>query len=591
MSYNGYNYSHYFNSASQNTDRQGSHPGQSSNSINLNHSTSSYHQQQTDTRGYNASQPRQWSDQPNSSVQASPNQWYNGGNVTSGGGYQGSITATSASAPQSQYIGAAGRSGGSHLDTSALGSLAYASGLESSGVDGSLQTNPRTTSDYNTTSRRIQTPPARLVSPMHPSTTTALANSNNHVRSGSTGSSRSHFVPSYRHAQQHLPTGHGHPQLINTKQHSYQPRAGGLSPDPDAQSRYGSYTSTYPNTGANPSGYQLHNSELPTQQVRSSVPERRTSSPRHSQQVRSSAPLENHRWQTASGYGTQMPSAQANNIQRSQHSPETTARSVRSAAGKHPQLDPAHANMETASTAVPPHVGQTNGTGQFWSNAHRPSSWESSRTQDTPAQIEPVRQHQLSHSQELRDSQPQPSQESIHHDLEHASMPAPSAAPITVDPSRVFNPYHQDYQRRKALADAEEARKDSRSSLSVHDRTSEQSQASTRADPQVGSLVSNPDGGTVTGRPDTGRGNGAAPGKTAVKDSNSGLESSEKEQMEAEMKLMLEKMREYKAKDPSLFSQIWDQVKKVCVLLLLDSAAMATEAITTTICFSRQLLN
>jgi hypothetical protein len=55
--------------------------------------------------------------------------------------------------------------------------------------------------------------------------------------------------------------------------------------------------------------------------------------------------------------------------------------------------------------------------------------------------------------------------------------------------------------------------------------------------------------------------------------------------MEAEMKLMLEKMREYKAKDPSLFSQIWDQVKKVCVLLLLDSAAMATEAITTTICF------
>lgn len=170
-------------------------------------------------------------------------------------------------------------------------------------------------------------------------------------------------------------------------------------------------------------------------------------------------------------------------------------------------------------------------------------------------------------------------------------MPAPSAAPITVDPSRVFNPYHQDYQRRKALADAEEARKDSRSSLSVHDRTSEQSQASTRAGPQVGSLVSNPDGGTVTGRPDTGRGNGAAPGKTAVKDSNSGLESSEKEQMEAEMKLMLEKMREYKAKDPSLFSQIWDQVKKVCVLLLLDSAAMAMEAITTTICFSRQLLN
>lgn len=39
--------------------------------------------------------------------------------------------------------------------------------------------------------------------------------------------------------------------------------------------------------------------------------------------------------------------------------------------------------------------------------------------------------------------------------------------------------------------------------------------------------------------------------------------SSTKDQMELEMKQMIEKMRDYKAKDPDLFSQIWEQVKRV----------------------------
>jgi hypothetical protein len=598
MSYNGYNYTQYFNSGSQNTDRQGSHPSQSQNSMNLNHSIPSYRQQQTDTRGYNASQPRQWNDQPNSSVQPSSNQWYNSGNVTSGGEYQGSTTTTSAYGPQSQYIGAAGRSGGSHLDTSALGSLAYASGLESSGVDGPLQTNGRTYSDYNATSRRVQTPPARLVSPMHGSTTTALANSNNHVRSGSTGSTQSQFVPSYRHAQQHLPTGHGHAQVVNTDHNPYRPGVGVSSLDPGAKSRQGSSTSTYSNAGANSSGYKGHKSELPTQQARSLVPERRTSSPRHSQQVHSSAPLENHRWQTSSGNVLEMSNAQANNVQHSHHSPEISARSVRSAASTHPQLDLAHARLEATSNAVPQHVSQTNGSGQSWSDARRPSGWERSNLQEALGQTERVRQHQLSQVQELHDPKLHPHQRLIHHSLQDVSMPAPStapsAAPITVDPSRVFNPYHQEYQRQKALTDAEGARKDNRSSLSLHDSTPVQSQASTRADPQIRSSISNVVVRTATptsGSPDIRGGNVANPSETAAKGANSGLESSEKQQMEAEMKLMLEKMRDYKAKDPSLFLHIWDQVKKVCFLLPLESARMPTEVITTIIYLSKQLLS
>ena len=40
-------------------------------------------------------------------------------------------------------------------------------------------------------------------------------------------------------------------------------------------------------------------------------------------------------------------------------------------------------------------------------------------------------------------------------------------------------------------------------------------------------------------------------------------DSRKEEQMKLEMEQMIVKMRDYKAKDPSLFSQIWEQVKKV----------------------------
>lgn len=42
-----------------------------------------------------------------------------------------------------------------------------------------------------------------------------------------------------------------------------------------------------------------------------------------------------------------------------------------------------------------------------------------------------------------------------------------------------------------------------------------------------------------------------------------GSAANKKDQMELEMMQMIEKMRDYKARDPALFSQIWEQVKKV----------------------------
>lgn len=49
---------------------------------------------------------------------------------------------------------------------------------------------------------------------------------------------------------------------------------------------------------------------------------------------------------------------------------------------------------------------------------------------------------------------------------------------------------------------------------------------------------------------------------------------SERDQIEEEMKTMIERMREYKAKNPTLFSQIWEQVKKVCLFYVFCAALM-----------------
>lgn len=83
----------------------------------------------------------------------------------------------------------------------------------------------------------------------------------------------------------------------------------------------------------------------------------------------------------------------------------------------------------------------------------------------------------------------------------------------TVDPSQIFNQY--EYQRRQVAAAVEAA------------ATEEISKA------RASALI------------------------------NADPDSTKKAQMELEMKQMIEKMRDYKAKDPSLFSQIWEQLKKV----------------------------
>ncbi|KAI4161938.1 MAG: hypothetical protein LQ342_004386 [Letrouitia transgressa] len=107
-------------------------------------------------------------------------------------------------------------------------------------------------------------------------------------------------------------------------------------------------------------------------------------------------------------------------------------------------------------------------------------------------------------------------------------------APTTVDPSQVFN--HYEYQRRHAAAAAVAAKQTKEAKQATEARQTAEAAAALN-------YVSN----------------AGAPKSSAA-------ESNKEAEIAAEMRMMIEKMREYKSKDPSLFSQIWGQVKKVSLL-------------------------
>lgn len=123
----------------------------------------------------------------------------------------------------------------------------------------------------------------------------------------------------------------------------------------------------------------------------------------------------------------------------------------------------------------------------------------------------------------------EPPAEHSRHD--QASKPATPVEPqyTTVDPSQVFN--HVEYSRRQAAAAAEAA---------ATKKAAEEAEAAKLAATQA--------------KPAT---------PVTPQRSETEPDLAKKDQMELEMKQMIEKMRDYKAKDPSLFTQIWEQVKKV----------------------------
>ena len=121
---------------------------------------------------------------------------------------------------------------------------------------------------------------------------------------------------------------------------------------------------------------------------------------------------------------------------------------------------------------------------------------------------------------------------SVYGQQEQQAPSTENEGPRTVDPSQVFD--LDSYQRRQS---EEAARKE------------KEAQRNKKAK----STATSPQGDDVT-----------QTAQALMKQSGSAnSDSTTKEQIELEMKAMIEKMRDYKAKDPNLFSQVWDEVKKV----------------------------
>ena len=127
------------------------------------------------------------------------------------------------------------------------------------------------------------------------------------------------------------------------------------------------------------------------------------------------------------------------------------------------------------------------------------------------------------------------------------STPVGNEFPTTVDPSQVFN--HHEYSRRQAAAaEAEASKKKPTEPVQVATpvKDSATSHARAKSSQETPSWQQN-----------------ETTSSNKAQSSNADPDTAKKLQMELEMKQMIEKMRDYKSKDPSLFTQIWEQVKKV----------------------------
>ena len=119
--------------------------------------------------------------------------------------------------------------------------------------------------------------------------------------------------------------------------------------------------------------------------------------------------------------------------------------------------------------------------------------------------------------------------------------------PNFIDPSQVFNPYHKEYERQRQLASEAEA-------------AAKRKATETPAAVNPGAAKS-PKQKKSSGKAATGAKKSSSSGQTSASIAEPIVEG-EYGEMEAEMRLMLEKMMKYKSKDPATFQKLWDGLRK-----------------------------
>ncbi|KAL8807969.1 MAG: hypothetical protein Q9182_000435 [Xanthomendoza sp. 2 TL-2023] len=186
-------------------------------------------------------------------------------------------------------------------------------------------------------------------------------------------------------------------------------------------------------------------------------------------------------------------------------------------------------------------------------NGNATSSQQSSYAESGPSSLTEQstdRRHSVSASNTRRNSAQQSNslrresgsseQSPVHRTGLQTHKPSDEQIPKTVDPSHVFN--HYEYQRRQAAAAAAAETERARKAAEEEETRKATEAAAALKRVSESHVEQNPPGGVT------------ATSVSAAKE--------KEEQMAAEMRLMIEKMRDYKSKDPSMFSQIWEQVKK-----------------------------
>ena len=115
--------------------------------------------------------------------------------------------------------------------------------------------------------------------------------------------------------------------------------------------------------------------------------------------------------------------------------------------------------------------------------------------------------------------------------------------PTYIDPSQVFNPYHKEHERRrKEAAEAEIQRKEEEAAAAKAQEEHKRKEAEPAANAKK-----------TTNR---------KKGDNAVPKASPKAASPVEDEMATEMKMMMEKMKEFRSKDPSLFQKLWEDMRK-----------------------------
>jgi len=162
------------------------------------------------------------------------------------------------------------------------------------------------------------------------------------------------------------------------------------------------------------------------------------------------------------------------------------------------------------------------------------------------------------------------------------TQPEEPPRPMAVDLNNVYNPYHK-YQKEIEAADVERAR------ISTLEGSNEAAEAATpvirvpdaqhtQHNPLIGDLpkrtslpsiltpkkaFSTPEMPTQRKEADNGKDVSGKPPTLVTDNESETTKDLTVAAMEEEMKVMVEKMRDYQNRDPKLFSQVWEAVKKV----------------------------